>query len=168
MSSCLLLLCIGKWCLQNFTGAGRIDGRRITPDDRAIKNILLECDARDKCLLTMKDLVLLFPALNNISVQINTREASKKQTNDSLDEEEDDDDSSNIDKINSTNNDEDSSNMDSIKSIITDNSKSTNTDGINCTKMDDINRTKDDNINTATCSLELKKFVPRRSMETTT
>jgi hypothetical protein len=59
----------------NFTGAGRISGRRITPDDRAIKNILLKCDARDKCLLIMKDLLLLFSALDNISVQINIREA---------------------------------------------------------------------------------------------
>jgi hypothetical protein len=149
----------------NFTGAGRIGGQRITLDDRAIKNILLECDARDKCLLIMKDLLLLFSALNNISVQINIREASKKQNNDSLDEEEDDDDSSIIDKINSTNNDEDSSNMDGIKSIKTDDTKSTNTNGINCTKMDDINKIKNDDINTATCSLELKKIVPGRSMK---
>ena len=69
-----------KVVFENYKGVGPITSKSLTRD------ILAESNAKDKCLLIMKDLLLLFSALNNISVQINIKETSKKRYIDSIDE----------------------------------------------------------------------------------
>jgi hypothetical protein len=173
----------------NFKGVGQIGGETIHPTPKSITDILLACDSPDKCLSIMKDLHLLFTALNNILVKITSvREASNKQSNDDCSDEDDDDSFSvkitGVREASNRQSNDDCSNEDDNDSFTNDDLDRTNDSAhnadIDSKKNDDTNNSNNDDFNsnsdksfvnvdiddsTETCSLQLQKFVPVKRMK---
>jgi hypothetical protein len=73
-----------KVVFQDYKGVGPITSKSVTGD------ILLETNVKDKCLLIMKDLNLLFSLINNISAQINIKKRIDCIDEDSIDSSDED------------------------------------------------------------------------------